>query len=176
MRNATKFFRLLSEMYQKNEVITMFSKEEKAALTERFWTTFKYKSKQKFGKRHSWVLQNTGIKGIQLKFEQSRSMALVVLQCHSPSAEKREWIYDILQQYHRVVADVATESPIWDKKANLPELGGMPSVYYKLEDVDYLQEKHWETIHEFFIQHMKQLEEAFLEIKDVLKAEIKELQ
>lgn len=154
----------------------MFSKEQKAALTERFWAEMKYKSKQAFGKRHSWVLQNTGIKGLQLKFELSRSTALVVLQCHSSSVEKREWIFDILQQYHRVVADVATEAPFWDKQGSLPELKGMPSVYYKLEDVDYLQEKYWEAIHTFLIRYMQLLEEAFLEIKDVLKVEIKELQ
>lgn len=154
----------------------MYSKEERVILTEQFWATFKYKSKQKFGKRHSWLLQNTGIKGIQLKFELSRSRALVILQCHSSSVEKREWMYDILQQYYRVVADVAIEPPFWDKEACLPELDGMPSVYYRLEGVDYLQEKYWEEIHGFFIKYMKQLEEAFLEIKDVLKVEIKELQ
>lgn len=154
----------------------MFSKEEKAALTEDFWAAFKYKCRQKFGKRHSWVLQNTGIKGMQLKFELSRSTALVVLQCHSPSAEKREWIYDILQQYHRVVAAAAEEVPTWDKNGDLPELSGMPSVYYKLDGVDYLQKKHWDSIHEFLAKYMRHLEAAFLEIKDVLKAEIKELQ
>lgn len=154
----------------------MFSKEEKAALTEKFWLELKHKSKQTFGKKHTWVLQNTGIKGLQLKFELSRSAAFVILQCHSSSAEKREWIYDILQQYHRVIADIATETPIWDKEGACEELADMPSVYYKLEDVDYLQEKYWDTIQDFFVKHMKQLEDAFLEIKDVLKAEIKELQ
>lgn len=154
----------------------MFSKEQKAALTEQFWAVFKYKCKQQFGNRHRWVLQNTGIKGMQLKFELSRSAVLVVLQSHSSSKEKREWIYDILQQYHRVVADTAGEMPNWDKEGSLPELAGMPSVYYKLENVDYLQEKYWEQIHTFFMEHMKMLEDAFLEIKDVLKVEIKELQ
>lgn len=154
----------------------MFSKEEKTALTERFWAELKRKSKQKIGKRHSWVLQNTGIKGIQLKFEVSRSAAFVLLQCYASSVEKREWIYDILQQYHIVIADIAELMPTWDKHGQLLELDGMPSVYYKLDEVDYLQEKYWDSIHHFFIQRMTLLEKAFLEIKDVLKAEIKELQ
>ncbi len=153
----------------------MFSKEQKAELTERFWAGLKKESKNTLGKRHSWVLQNTGIKGIQLKFEVSRDAALVVLQCYASSAEKREWTYDILQQYHRVIADVAEEKPIWDKEGELLELKGMPSVYYKLDNVDYLQEKYWQEIYQFFIDYMFRLEKAFLEIKDVLKIEIKEL-
>lgn len=154
----------------------MFSKEEKAIITEQFWQGLKYKSKKELGKRHSWVLKNTGIKGIQLKFELTRTSALVILQCHASSLEKREWIYDILQQYYRVIADVAVETPTWDKEGETEGLGGMPSVYYKLDDVDYLQEKYWDTIHHFFIKYMVLLENAFLEIKDVLKVEIKELQ
>ncbi|PVX51908.1 uncharacterized protein DUF4268 [Balneicella halophila] len=154
----------------------MFSKEEKALITEQFWQQLKYKSKRAFGKRHSWVLKNTGIRGIQLKFEISRDVALVVLQCYSSSLEKREWIYDILQQYHRVIADIAEEPPVWDKYGALEELSGMPSVYYKLDNVDYLQQKYWDEIHNFFIVYMTKLENAFLEIKDVLKVEIKELQ
>ncbi len=154
----------------------MFSKEQKAELTERFWAGLKYETKQTLGKRYSWVLQNTGIKGIQLKFEVSRERALVILQCYASSAEKREWTYDILQQYHRVIADVAEEKPIWDKQGEeVAELEGMPSVYYKLENVDYLQEKYWKEIYEFFIDKMHRLEQAFLEIKDVFKVEIKEL-
>ncbi len=154
----------------------MFSKQQKAELTERFWAELKRKSKQTLGKRHSWVLQNTGIKGIQLKFELSRKSALVILQCYASSREKREWLYDILKQYHRIIADQAEEVPIWDKIGELEELGGMPSLYYKLDNVDYLQEKDWEEIHVFFINYMHRLERAFLEIKDVLKVEIKELQ
>lgn len=154
----------------------MFSKEQKAELTERFWTELKYKSKQKLGKRHTWILKNTGIKGIQLKFELSRKTALVILQCYASSKEKREWLYDILQQYHRVIADLVEEVPTWDKEGTLEELQGMPCLYYKLDNVDYLQEKDWEAIHSFFIDYMYRLEQAFLEIKDVLKVEIKELQ
>ncbi len=153
----------------------MFSKEQRAELTERFWAGLKKESKDILGKRHSWILQNTGIKGIQLKFEVSRDTALVILQCYASSIEKREWTYDILQQYHRVIADIAEEKPIWDKNGELAELNGMPSVYYKLDDIDYLQEKHWQKIYQFFINYMFRLEKAFLEIKDVLKAEIKEL-
>ncbi len=153
----------------------MFSKEQKAELTERFWGGLKYETKQALGKRHTWVLQNTGIKGLQLKFEVGRSSALVVLQCYASSREKREWFFDILQQYHRVIADVAEEVPTWDKYGELQELGGMPSVYYKLKNVDYLQEKYWQEIYSFFIDYMYRLEQAFLEIKDVLKVEMKEL-
>ncbi len=153
----------------------MFSKEEKAALTQRFWDGLKKESKNALGKRHAWILQNTGIKGIQLKFEVSRKSALVVLQCYASSEEKREWTYDILQQYHRVIADIAEKKPTWDKAGDVPELQGMPSVYYKLDGVDYLQEKHWQAIYEFFIDAMYRMEQAFLEIKDVLKVEIKEL-
>lgn len=154
----------------------MFSKEQKAALVDEFWNELRYKSKQKYGKRHAWVLKHTGIKGVQLKFEVSRNTALVLLQCHASSTEKREWIYDILQQYYRVIADVAEEPPVWDKLGALVELEGMPSVYYSLDNVDYLQKKYWDEIHTFFIEYMKKLENAFLEIKDVLKVEIRELQ
>lgn len=153
----------------------MFSKEDRIALTEEFWAELKQKSKQRYGKRHSWVLQKTGIKGIQLKFEIERDEALVVLQCHSPSKDRREWLYDILKQYYRVIADIAGEAPIWDKEGDLETLQNMPSAYYRLEKVDYLQRKYWEEIHEFFIVYMKKMEDAYLEIKDVLKNEIKDL-
>lgn len=153
----------------------MFSKAEKQILTEEFWASFKFKCKQTFGNRHSWVLHRTGIKGLQLKFDLNRNNALVLLQCYGLSSENRALLYDILYQYHIVIADTLEASPTWDKDGTLDGLEGLPSVYFKLENVDYLQKKYWDEIHTFFMDKMKRMENAFLEIKDVLKVEAKAL-
>lgn len=151
----------------------MFSKEEKQALIEEFWASLKMKSKQKFGKRYSWILNKTGIKGLQLKFDLNRNSASVLLQCYGIAPEKRTILYDIVAQYHIVMENILEDSPIWDRVGALKEQKGLPSIYFKIEGVDYLQKRYWDEIHSFLIDKMKQMEDAFLEIKDVLKAETK---
>lgn len=153
----------------------MFSKEEKQQLVTTFWADFKTKSKQKYGNRHTWILKRTGVKGVQLKFHLDRNKALVLLQCYGLSLENKQMLFDILAQYHIVIAEIAGEKPIWDREGEFDGLEKQPSVYYVLEGVDYLQQKDWDEIHSFFMDRMKRMENAFLEIKDVLKVEAKAL-
>ncbi len=154
----------------------MYSKDEVKELKAEFWQAFKKASKKHRGNSQKWVMQNTGIKGLQLKIELERNRAAVLLHLHG-SRENRELLFEILEQYRKMLSGIwIDEEPIWEKRCKLEGYSDSAAIYFqKKEDFDLYDQKQWATILQFLIEKMDQLEKAFLEVKEVVKTEFKEL-
>lgn len=65
----------------------MYSKEESKALREEFWNQFKKMS-------GTWLLSNTGIKALNLRFHVDREVAQVGIDLETKNMDKRLELFE----------------------------------------------------------------------------------
>jgi len=156
----------------------MYSKEEAKKLRLEFWEQFGRRCEAHPLLRHKskkWLLHRTKIKGVALRFEVGRKNAMVMLELNHKNEDKRLKAYEILEKYKPVIEEGFFESLIWEFY-HQREDGGQEvcRIFTELENVDLHRQKCWPDIFNFFIENMVTLEENFLQIRDMLKEELRE--
>jgi len=146
----------------------MYTKEEAKALKIGFWDGFKRYSKKKGRKMTSWVLKGTQIKEVQLKFDLNEQGAFVMLQVDSKSDESRLAVFESFEKYKPVIDETCGEDLIWDKHYYIKGFKEVSVIYYLLPDVSIFNKEDWEKSYAFFFSQMCLLEEAFLDVKEVV--------
>ena len=155
----------------------MFSKEEVNELWQSFWQNFKIHCETHPAlnfKKKRWILNETQIRGVALRFDVDRENARVILELQNKSEDRRLQIFEILERYKVVVEEGFTNGLIWEfyhqREDNKQEVC---RIYVQLNNVDWHQKMVWPDIYNFFIENMLQMEENFLIVKDSLKEELK---
>ena len=153
----------------------MYSKDEEKLLRKEFWIVFarrceivpelKYKKKK-------WVLYDTGLSGIDLKFEVTRKEAMVMVEINSKQETRRLEIFETMQNYRLLLEDGFNEPLIWDFCYTRDSGEEVCRIYTSLTDVDFHRQNQWPDIFNFLIDNMLILENNFMEIKDALEAEL----
>ena len=141
----------------------MFSREESKRIREEFWTEFGQLYRRK------WVLYDTKIKEVQLKFTFTTELAQVSLDVHSPD--------DVIQQYytekfHYLIDVLKTEylpKAILDDGYLLPEGKLVMRIFVQLDKVNIHNRNHWPLVYEFLYKNMDLLESFFEDFKDFIK-------
>ena len=156
----------------------MYSKEEKKKLITDFWQLFKRRCAVhpdlKLRKKQ-FILHRTKIKGVALRFEIGRNNAKVLLELHNRSERLRLKAFELLEFYKTVLEEGFENRLIWEFYYQRPDSGQeVCRIYTILEDVDLHRKNQWPDIFNFFIENMIKLEENFLQIRDILEAEIKQ--
>ena len=70
----------------------MYTKEEAKNLRRQFWDSFKTwsgRKRTKKGKKGKWLMNNTGIRHLKLKFHFDEECALVALEIDTRNLEKK---------------------------------------------------------------------------------------
>ncbi len=147
----------------------MYTKEEKRKIRIQFWDRFKQYTNQQGRKMSSWVLRNTQIRGVQLKFDLNDSGAFVMLQISNKRESQRYDIYERFYKYRVVINDICGDELIWSKDYFAPDFTTVSAVYFYLEDASIFRKEQWKTYYKFFFEKMSLLEEAFLEVKEVVE-------
>ncbi|WP_282016620.1 DUF4268 domain-containing protein [Marinifilum flexuosum] len=147
----------------------MYTKEEKREFRIQFWDGFKRYSKKQGRKMTSWVLKGTQIKEAQLKFDLNEDGAFVMLQIDSKFDDKRYSVYDKFMKYRTVVEDTCGDELIWDKNYLIEGFKEVSLVYFQLRGASVYKKENWEDYYQFLFQKMSLLEEAFLDIKEVVQ-------
>ncbi len=155
----------------------MYSKEEKKKLTADFWDLFKRRCAVhpdlQF-KKKKWMLHRTKIKGVALRFDIDRKSAKVILELHNRSERLRLKAFEVLERYKIVLEEGFENGLIWEFYYQRPDSGQeVCRIYTTLENVDLHRRNQWPDIYNFFIENMLKLEENFLQVRDILEAEIK---
>jgi len=154
----------------------MYSKEEAKKLRQEFWDTFKERSKKISPdgiKPRRWMLKNTGIKGLELKFQAENGFARVMINITHKYEARRYKIYDLLKMYAVVINDIVGEDMIWDRHLT-NDIGKEQScIYFELEPITYHNRVNWEPIFDFFLDKMPKVELAIEELKEILQEKIK---
>ncbi len=155
----------------------MYSKEKIKELNLKFWQNFKsyceahpalnYQKKR-------WILNNTQIRGMALRFEPERDNAKVILELQHKHEDHRLITYEILERYKVALEKGFENGLIWEFYHQREDNGQeVCRIYTQLENVDRHNQNQWSQIYDFFIKNMLQMEENFLLVKEVVKEELR---
>ena len=150
----------------------MYSKEEKKNIKIAFWEGFKtYSSpkRRKLGKNKNWVMQNTGIKAIDLKFDINNKMASVSLDVVSKSLDNKVAYWGKLLSLKTLLNDSFDRKVIWEEMFLLYSGKEIIRIGVIYQDVNIMDKACWDEVYEFFFKQMITLEDWFEEYKDIIR-------
>ncbi|QYA26206.1 DUF4268 domain-containing protein [Gramella sp. MT6] len=141
----------------------MFSREESKKIRQEFWTSF--------GKEfpHKWLLYNTKMKEIQLKFTFDRKVAQVSLDIADEDEMIRAYYYEKMQSLQKVLRTEYLPEVIFEENYELPEGKLISRIYVQKENVSIHNKKDWPEVKTFLSTNMVLLEEFFKDFSDFIK-------
>lgn len=153
----------------------MYSKDEAKLLRKEFWIVFARRCEivpALRDKKRKWVLYDTGLSGIDLKFDVSRTEAMVMIEVNSRLEGRRLEIFETLQKYQKFLEEGFAEPLEWDICFVRESGQEVCRIFISLPNVDFHRQNQWPDIFNFMIDNMLLLENNLMEIKDVLDAEL----
>ena len=150
----------------------MYSKEELKQLKKEFWEGFgNHCSLLPALKRRKskFMLYNTKMKGVELKFDATRDGAYVILEINLSNDLLRLEKYEQFEQYKSIMEKQFPEGLIWDL-SYIRECGTEVSrIYTKKNGIDFHRRIQWMEFYTFMSTEMLKLERAFKMVKDALE-------
>ena len=141
----------------------MFSREESKRIREEFWTDFG----QKFPRK--WLLYNTKIKEVQLKFTFTTEFAQVSLDVSSSDDVIQEYYTEKFHSLESVLkSDYLPKASLEDDYL-LPEGKLVMRIFVQLDKVNIHNRNHWPEVFEFLYRNMDLLESFFEDFEDFIK-------
>lgn len=150
----------------------MFSKEEAKQLREEFWVQFLTLSRQRRLRLKlpgDWILTQTGVKALNLKFHVDRKVAQVGIDLETRNMDKRIELYEKLESVKKILKECMGEDMTWELDYLRENGKSVSRIYLELEGVDIYESGTWSTAHEFMYQKMMKLEEFYSEYRDFFK-------
>tara|TARA_R110000868_G_scaffold247614_1_gene504010 strand:- start:121 stop:549 length:429 start_codon:yes stop_codon:yes gene_type:complete len=140
----------------------MFSKEESRILRQEFWTSFGKSFPRK------WILYNTKLKGLNLKFHFDTKTALVALDLED-DLENRIKYWEKLEALKSIFLDEYLPDAIYEEAYFLENGKEISRIYVPLEQKVSIHNKNtWREVMEFFNKKMSLFEAFFEEYRDVI--------
>ena len=137
-----------------------------------FWESFAaYCAVQPYlrRRRKMWVLYNTKVKGVELKFDVNRQGAYVILEVNHRQEEQRLEMLEKLTWYKENLEAGFPEGLIWDI-CFVRETGKeVARIYTKKEGIDFHRREDWGEFFSFMAQQMYLLEGNFMKIAEYLR-------
>ena len=155
----------------------MYSKEEIKELRLKFWQSYKSycETQPAFNyQKKRWMLNETQVRGLALRFDVDRESAWVIMELQHKNEYRRLKTYEILERYKVVMEEGFEKGLTWEFYHRREDNGQeVCRIYTRLENVDWHNQNLWPDIYNFFIENMLLMEHNFLEIREVLKDELK---
>jgi hypothetical protein len=152
----------------------MYTREELKLLKREFWNGFaEYCEAQPYlaGRKKIWMLYNTKVKGVELKFDANRVGAYVILEVNCKPVAKRREMYEKLGWYKDDLQKNLTDTLIWAEDF-VRESGEVVSrVYLEQPGLDIHRRNHWPAFYEFMATRMYHLEKNLLRITPYIREE-----
>ncbi len=140
----------------------MYSKAEMQQLKREFWTAFADAYPQK------WLLYDTKIKDVSLKFHAQGKQAQVMLAIESRDDDRRYAYFDKLLSLETLLKQDYLPDALLEKDVYL-ENKVISKVWVELNGFSMNNRAHWPEIFDFFAQNMTQFELFFYEFEDYIK-------
>ena len=142
----------------------MFSKEESKKIRQEFWIFF--------GKRFpkKWLLYNTGIKDVVLKFSFDTKKALVSFDSCSPDPILRTYYFEKFESLKLLLKEEVSSNLIFDGNYELESGKIVSRVYLQKDNVSIHNKQSWPEVFEFFNNNMTAMQDFFLEYEEIIKA------
>ncbi len=140
----------------------MFSKEDSKRLRHYFWISF--------GKSYprKWILYDTKIKGLALKFHFNLKNAMVSIDIEHHDLETRIILWDKLLSLKSILRDDFISEVQFIDSFILVNRKEISRAYVEKENVSIHNKNTWCETMEFFNETMLQFEYFFRDYKDVL--------
>jgi len=150
----------------------MYTKEEIKELKKEFWEGFGTYCSQipALKKRKSkFMLYNTKMKGVELKFDATRDGAYVILEINHPDDTKRFELFEKFELYKSIMEKQFPAGLIWDF-AYVRECGTeVCRIYTAKQGIDIHRRIQWMEFYQFMASEMNKLEKAFRTVKEALE-------
>ena len=150
----------------------MFSKEEAKKLREEFWDTFKHMSTARRSRkklRGNWILTQTGIKTLNLKFHMDREVAQVGIDLETRNMDKRIELYEKLESLRKLLEEAMERSMKWELEYIRENGKSVSRIYLQTDGVNIYNRDTWAKTHQFMYDNMMKLESFYKEYMDYLK-------
>jgi hypothetical protein len=150
----------------------MYTKEESKALREEFWDTFKTLSRRKRLRKKlpgEWVLTQTGVKALNLRFHVDRTVAQVGIDLETRNMDKRIELFEKLESVKKVLEEAINEPMIWELEYIRENGKSVSRIYIQMDGIDIYNKDTWQAAHKFMFDRMSKLEAFYLEYKDFFK-------
>jgi hypothetical protein len=151
----------------------MYSREESAEIRKQFWIAFDVYSRKYIGAHRKWMLYDTGIKDLSLKFEINRDFARAMLSLESKNEDARFNLFVKISEYEMLYSDILGTDWIWDEQLVLENGKTVCALYKQLNNVNIYKKDNWTEIFDFFAIEMLKLEESFEEVKPFIEEFVK---
>lgn len=142
----------------------MYSREESKKIRQEFWI--------RFGKDYprKWLLYNTRIKDLSLKFKFTRQIAEVSIDIEPQDEIFRKYYFEKFQSLQRILlSEFLPEAKL--EEDSLLENGKVVSrIFVRLKNVNIHNNEDWPKVKEWLAEKMDALERFFLEFEDFIKS------
>ena len=142
----------------------MFSKAESKKLRQQFWTSFGIVFRRK------WVLYDTDIKELQLKFTFNRKFAQVSIDVIDEDPLIRAYYFEKLLSLKNILVSEYLPEAVFEEEYELPEGKIVSRVYVQLDGVNIHNRQHWPEVMKFLNDNMLKMEGFFQEYRDFISA------
>jgi len=140
----------------------MFSKEESKKLRQDFWIAFGKSFPRK------WILYDTKIKGLRLKFDFDVKKAMVSMNVDIENLEKRIELWEKLVSLKSILIEEYLPEAIFDDSYILENGKEISRIYLQKEGISIHNKNSWQETMQFLNENMNQLEAFFLEYRDII--------
>lgn len=141
----------------------MFSKEDAKRIRQEFWT--------EFGKTYprKWLLYNTKIKELALKFTFTTKMAQVSIDIDTEDEVIQEYYYEKLWSLEKILKTEYIPEIVLNPSYEIDYGKVISRIYVQLDNVCIHNKKTWPETFEFLNKNMTEMELFFYEYEDFIK-------
>ncbi len=157
----------------------MLAKEERKRQSQLFWSqfdTFCITHPTYDGRKKKWILHDTKIGHVDLKFDIGKNSVCVALEVNHKSEYRRIQTYEVIEKYRSLLNKGFLTPLTWDFCYQNENGQEVCRIYSEKKDVIPNLPEQWTIIYQFMAQNMAILQNNFLDIQEVLKEELQMLQ
>ena len=150
----------------------MFSKEEEKQLREKFWDEFLTISRDRRLRKKlpgDWILTQTGVKALNLKFHVDRKVAQVGIDLETRNMDKRIELYEKLESVKKILEQTMGAPMNWELEYIRENGKSVSRIYKQLEGINIYDSSTWPAAYEFMYREMMKLEDFYREYRDYFK-------
>ena len=142
---------------------------------QRFWAEF-----DEYGdtvpdlawRKKKWILHDTGISHIDLKFDVCHDFAMVALEINRKSENRRLRVYELVERYRILLEEGFVNGLTWDYCYLNSNNQEVCRIYIEKQGVNLYKIADWDVIIPFLAENMLILQDNFLGIQEALKEEV----
>lgn len=155
----------------------MYTREEAKQLRKKFWTLFGQRCEivpELAGRKKKWVLYDTKISGLDLKFDIDRNEAMVMIEINHRDEDQRLTMFELLEKYKLLLEDGFDEGLHWELCYTRDSGEEVARIFVAQPGLDIHRQNQWPDIYNFFIEKMLILERNFMDIRDIIQEELRD--